>query len=327
MNASSDADRVLLYVPSLEEQPSLSFYLHTEAVYDFREERANLTRALRGRPLQHVAPIAWNKYLTDYYVVPTLYGHERRTLDPEQAAVHVVPVMPVVSHLMAAIARNASSRHEARMAAVAESLLREAYFRSTAMPFLFIGSFDLLEDGFTAQLLSVLSTRKAKNVIIALLDRSNRGLGANKVHPTLFKNAIAMPHVAGHENGQLARDCCAKPDSCRPVANRSGFVFMGDTSRFDGGARGAMRDIMRYLPVATTFNSSGWMRVDEATLLPTFDEHGMLEANPTYATRWVEAMKLSAESMSSGRLCWAPRGDVQTSRRMFDAIAAGCVAM
>ena len=214
------------------------------------------------------------------------------------------------------------------MKAVTAALQQNYYFNQTNVPFLVLGSFDVLEKGFTGPLTQLLAqrSREKRNVIIGLLDRSNYRTGNNRQVTWLFGSAIVMPHVAGHENGEIARDCCGH-GQCQLPAKRSGFVFMGDTRRYDGGARGAARDIMRHLPVNTTFQSSLWMRVDEAELLPRFDERGTLVANPSYIERWVAAMRESAEAMRTGRLCWAPRGDVETTRRIFDAVAVGCVPM
>ena len=84
---------------------------------------------------------------------------------------------------------------------------------------------------------------------------------------------------------------------------RTSVVFHGHTGRYDGGQRAAVRDILRWV------NGSDW--------LSSF----RIKSNVT-ALR--AQMAVTGQAMLRGALCFAPAGDTPTSRRLFEALAAGC---
>ena len=81
-------------------------------------------------------------------------------------------------------------------------------------------------------------------------------------------------------------------------------MFHGDTGRYDGGRRGAVRDILTYIPNSeykTTFHLRG-----NTTAL-----------NQVY--------RQTLDSMLLSRACMCPSGDTPTTRRIYESLASGCV--
>ena len=98
---------------------------------------------------------------------------------------------------------------------------------------------------------------------------------------------------------------------------RVGFVFHGDHGRFDFGARGAVRDISQHLRAPHDFKGLRLMFHGGAqnTTVTRAAAHAAHRSTSRHTTR----------SMLDAALCFVPRGDTDTSRRLFDALATGCV--
>ena len=86
---------------------------------------------------------------------------------------------------------------------------------------------------------------------------------------------------------------------------RTSVVFHGNTGRYDHGQRAALRDILRWVNGPDYLSSSvGRIRKDDTALRAE--------------------MAVTEQAMLRGALCFAPAGDTPASRRLFEALAAGC---
>ena len=98
---------------------------------------------------------------------------------------------------------------------------------------------------------------------------------------------------------------------------RAGFVFHGDHGRYDFGARGAVRDISQHLRAPHDFKGLRLMIHGGAQnkTVTRAAAHAAHRSTSRHTTR----------TMLDAALCFVPRGDTDTSRRLFDALATGCV--
>ncbi|CAN0000880.1 unnamed protein product, partial [Sphacelaria rigidula] len=65
-------------------------------------------------------------------------------------------------------------------------------------------------------------------------------------------------------------------------------------------------------------------RLNLKVLKKTFPETSVIELGH-HESAWSEDGSSYSENMSRSRFCFCPRGDTRSSRRMFDAVAAGCI--
>lgn len=158
-----------------------------------------------------------------------------------------------------------------------------------------------------------------------------------------------MPHVASPELAAVARGNCGRCQSCAGNATtvhrpreahlyncrnlllpldkeRDGFVFHGDNGRYDGGSRGAIRDIGAALRSRVDFRAKRLHRNNKLTGL---GPNSVLPPAPGVASAMHAAHRrvalVTMQSLLNASICFVPQGDIMTTRRLFDALAAGCV--
>ena len=188
-------------------------------------------------------------------------------------------------------------------------------------------------------------------VSLGIFDRSSAfSGGTNLRYLTLWNQSVVLPHIASPLLAKHARRTLNPAKAFWSVASplrarlrrmahsetRRGFVFHGDFGRFDAGARDAMRNLASYLRNPHTFVARGDMNRDTAnsgvavdqnasslSKLPSIGPHG--EGVPSSAHLLEQkAATNTSTSMLGASLCFAPQGDIMSSRRLFDALAAGC---
>ena len=142
---------------------------------------------------------------------------------------------------------------------------------------------------------------------------------------------------------------------CRLASPRHGFLFHGSNLRYDAGARGAVRDWAPHLNTSFSFQVSTVTRTKQhafaLALAPSLPAGG--EIHPPWGCRpspvlclvhWLQGLVLAklpsqdssrstvhalhrtvsqhtTTAMLDASICFAPRGDTDTSRRLFDALA------
>ena len=104
-------------------------------------------------------------------------------------------------------------------------------------------------------------------------------------------------------------------------SKRSGFLFHGDTHRFDYGVRAAMRDMTPYLAAPTSYSSRmlsrGTIGQD-----PVLGRGGVLMPSAGQLA-YRQTSRNTSAAMLRASVCFAPQGDIMSSRRLYDALAAG----
>lgn len=169
-----------------------------------------------------------------------------------------------------------------------------------------------------------------------------------KLFHDLYTHALELPYVATPELAAVDSSAHAPLFHKDLVAPRQGFVFHGDMGRWDFGVRGAMRDIASALILPTPGqrappvsiraallsrgSSSGAGETKPSTVRSTTegttDQHDGATLHASASHRANRNLSLStARAMVQASLCFAPQGDTMTSRRLFDALAAGCAQL
>jgi len=105
----------------------------------------------------------------------------------------------------------------------------------------------------------------------------------------------------------------ALPKSAIPAASssRSGIMFHGGLGRYDHGLREGMLELLQHIRRASQLG------VDTQT--------GEMSRGDNRSAYSVSSYERTAESYLRSSMCLVPSGDVPSSRRLFDVMAAGCV--
>jgi len=140
---------------------------------------------------------------------------------------------------------------------------------------------------------------RRQNTRVFSLDQAYALLKVNRQVARLYANSVPIPYLA--RRPLLEHACTAShPD----VRNRSGLMFHGDTGRYDNGVRGAVRDVLSWTPNSSYVSTYGLRHSAEALR----KQHDA-----------------SLVQMRRSRFCMVPSGDVPSSGRLFEAMAAGCL--
>lgn len=236
--------------------------------------------------------------------------------------------------------------HRARLNALQRYLEGDRWWRTPGTPFVLLTTGILITNDLSSKLIAELRQRNEKvgPVLLGGVDRSG-GHSRDVSTQQLVKRMVILPHVATPECAWHASVCrsshaprvrtsttastaegspvsaaaAAASYGCRlePASpkgsRRVGLLFHGDTGRFDNGARGAVRDIGPHLRSPHSFQ--GLRLMNKGSTTNRHDAHAIHRIVSRHTTR----------AMLDANLCFAPQGDTDTSRRLFDAIATGCV--
>ena len=248
------------------------FYLHGEGALDFR---GNISKRGR-RPL--------GPYNLDALLVPALYGHPARTYDRTSTRLHILALAPSLA-----------PDHSGGADPAALLSLPEWTDPRVGIWFLAPGT-----DGHAfGRAQKVLAERS--NTHMLSLDRGFAEHRYNRMMSHLFAKSVTVPYLARQE---LLEHACAAAARGPDLRNRSGFMFHGDTGRYDGGVRAAVRDLLSFIP-NSNFSSSYDVR------------HNDLQLERRH--------QLTLKVMLQSRFCLVPRGDDLSSARLFEVMAAGCL--
>ena len=333
-----------------------SFYLLQSDGCNFDKVRAALRGMVGGHWQEERIPITFAQYLVDIPLLAALEAHPRRTLDPTTADWHILAATPFASMVLAAMQGNVSAdghsfctpggpcqssaggthdhhgewkssghpfvSHVQRMASLRQCLKVDPWFATRRVPFLLLSPGNDLLGLLGRALVATLRDRNRRlgPVIAAGNDRSApSGAGFAK---ELLRRMLVLPYAASPESSLHARLCesgrlplrWSRPAVTQhpcALVGRHGVIFHGDHGRHDWGTRGAVRDISTHLAMPHMFVG--------LRLLKAVGNHSSSHAvHRQISQRTTLAMLRTA-------LCWVPRGDTDTSRRLFDALALGCV--
>ena len=199
--------------------------------------------------------------------------------------------------------------HIARTEAVAATLGQDDYFLRSRRPLVVIAvghsMAQILGDGLS-QLL-----RKREHVLLGTQDRAFGKVGDEGKIAALFQDVVELPHRA------TLRGSCDEAHA-EPARRRStDFFFHGSKWAADKGVRGAMRNALEHMKPSTRRDVHMGDRGELFQLSPAERSNA--------SSRGGFDATMTADAMRSARLCMVPSGDTPTSRRLYDALAAGCV--
>ena len=207
------------------------FYLHGSSGLDFR---ANLSN-----------DVAFGQYEIDALIVPALYTHPARVYD-RAATLHIVALAP-------SLTMHAGAPNRIDVAAKALQRLPEWFDRRVELWCIVPA-----EDMRAFSSLRILLGRR-QNTRVFSLDQAFALLKVNRQVARLYANSVPIPYLA--RRPLLEHACTAShPD----VRNRSGLMFHGDTGRYDNGVRGAVRDVLSWMPNSSYVSTYGLRHSTEA---------------------------------------------------------------
>ena len=318
------------------------FFLNTLGIKNETATRASFRAMMGDRPFESVLPNTWTQYLSDLPILDALASHPSRVQSSDAAQWQVLDAALYTSYLVGAITE-APEAHAARMAELAMALTANPRWRQPGVRWLVIQPhYDLpMVAGHALARLLATRNQAVGPVVLATVDRSGTNIQKQRWLFDLYRRALMLPHVSTPELARWAAACargsagggCARPisgSSSQPhESSRRGWMFHGDMERFDGGVRGAMRSIIRMLDAPTSLQA----RAVSRGMLGDGAPHRAVRAAAaaprlTASEGHVGFRRISAATtatMLGASLCLCPAGDMVTTRRLFDALASGCV--
>eukprot|EP00927_Polykrikos_kofoidii_P044188 TRINITY_DN38223_c0_g3_i1.p1 TRINITY_DN38223_c0_g3~~TRINITY_DN38223_c0_g3_i1.p1 ORF type:complete len:847 (-),score=134.38 TRINITY_DN38223_c0_g3_i1:197-2458(-) len=278
----------------------MKFFLHNEGSFSFDEvvdcflNAHNLSFAVDDWDNKMFANDA--EHLSELWLLKGFETHPQRTFNRSAADVHVIGVPFFTSYSAGSSSRRlcgSETDHIKRMRRVMDELLRLEEFRQSQGRnfFAFMTHFAITKV-FTHPLLEVFNRG---NVIVGTADK-------DYLQWTNYPNVrrmIALPYKSHYV---LEANAAAHLSGLDVKYERNiSFIFHGDmVRRKEGQHRVVLRHFAKFLDNAD-------IRDVSFLSLPMSD-----------AT-------LTANAYLRSRLCFVPAGDTPSSRRLFDALAAGCV--
>ena len=249
------------------------------------------------------------EHFADWALLQALYDHPCRVTDPLAAAVHFTGLFPVVSYLTNPSACTGgwrvtgswspTSEHVQRMEAAAAALSEkmDALTADSDRVYVLVGSFFMERDLYTPAFLKLFASPRGRKHL----------LHANQEH-TLSQTMgqerhITIPYVVQPGADAAAHDAdktCQHDHSTRDIS----FFFAGNFLRTGEGLKRA------------TVMSAMAAVAPRSFVRPT-SLAGGAESELSYE-EYAEKMRRSA-------YCIIPAGDTPASRRLFEALAAGCI--
>ena len=307
------------HVPSTARLP---FYLHDfpgfRDVFAFFQERA-----VAGIDLDLDLPLSTSQYLTDIPLLRAFRHHPDRVDDPAAATLHVLRLPAHSSYAMASKLPDATGppQHQQRMAAVTARVRQLRRVLPQDATLLVIMTFFYPQPVFGPSLLAEL---EAANTILATTDPDFAA------HSTLFERAVVVPYRA---MGRLETGAFRARGVAPWESRRLAYTLHADMSRADRGLRVVVRDALARFRVA----SGAEVSVRSVPLTKSADRLRSSQArqaarrrvgvNAQFDTIIEAALAATSTAMRNSMFCIAPAGDTLTSRRLFDALAAGCIPL
>jgi hypothetical protein len=267
------------------------FYLHEEfvdskPVLDCFYQKKNATRGVDEFDFKLMPDTA--EHMVDIWILDQLKKHPKRTMNEKNAKLHIVGFPIFNSYAGARFWK--CGNHEERMAQLVTKMTANKYYKkSMGSNFLVIATAPDAVRVFTEPLIEV---AKAGRVIVATADKNYPS-----VEP--FKNKVVIPYKGMHplENAAMQADSTVPMAAQRNVT----FMFHGDVAK---GKRSVLKVIAKDLP---------------GNDIQDHDFQGM------GMNGFKKVVQNSVDTYKSSKFCLVVEGSTPTSRRLFDAMASGCV--
>ena len=276
------------------------------------------------------------EHIVDLHLLMQLRAHPQRTDVADEADFHFIGATTEISYLTTIVNRSLFPNsptcggvegHLARMERVAAALAALPHFqRRNGSDFVLINShFAPMRDVLGTPLYALLRP----SAVLATVDRAF-GKYKNGINNTEWTGAwnhwtrsIVIPYRATGASDALVDSLTSQ----RPLASdRYRVFFAGNFERtHDGAQRNVMLRMVDALPPDEV--SVTHARFDLLADLPSngsLAPAGGRPAAPSYLP-YERMVRATAEALLNSTFCFVPAGDSATSRRLFDALAFGCV--
>ena len=276
--------------PLPKPRDTVRFFLHDQGSFDFSDLRLPAEDS-------DSLPIHQAEHLTDFFVVNALRSHPQRTREKTEATVHVLGALPFTSWV-----QQPPEEHARRMRHMAAALAKSPRYLA-GVPFVLVMSHWNVQDILGPELLEVMRHGRA---ILATSDSQFPALAG----PLRWLSTVVMPYRAHHLAEAVA--FAEEPERTKRPIN---FMFDGWTERKTRwpALRQTLVKVLQQLP-----NTN----VSDSAVANYGAPHHRAPA-PEQAL----AASRSVATMMATSVCAVPEGDTWTSRRLFEALAVGCVPL
>lgn len=256
------------------------FFIYNSTEFDFLETIVCYRRRNEGINIWSHEKKDVAQDMAELWMLNSLSQHPNRTLDPEEASLFYVPVLPVTSYM---VGKCRNRTHKERMEQALNAISASPYFQRRH------GADHLIICGWWRCREPLAPFREALHLNeTSLLGISERLKDWSSWHCP--EQIIVQPYVA---NTAITNSLSSTP-----------FTQRRTTFFFAGCSRGlAVRKRLKILE-----NVKG----------------AFIHVHSNCADFKVDPQTYAA-IISDSKFCMVPRGDTHTSRRFFDAIAAGCI--
>ena len=275
--------------PLPKPRDTVRFFLHDQGVFDFSDMRLPAEGS-------DSLPIDEAEHLTDFFVVNALRSHAQRTRVKSEATVHVLGALPFTSWV-----QQPPEEHARRMRRMAAALAKSPRYLA-GVPFVLVMSHWNVQDILGPELLDVMRHGRA---VLATSDSQSPALAG----PLRWLSTVVMPYRA-HHLAEAAAFAEGPERTKRPI----NVTFDGWTERKTRWP--ALRPTL--VKVLQQLNTS----VSDSAVANYGAPHDGAPA-PEQAL----AASRSVSTMMAASVCAVPEGDTWTSRRLFEALAVGCVPL
>ena len=128
---------------------------------------------------------------------------------------------------------------------------------------------------------------------------------------------VLLPYLS---DDALAQDTSGS--ALRRMADREGIMFHGAMARGVEGTGGFVRDVRVQMAAMLNHLNPSSTPANLRT-----ESHADTNAIDPWGNQVPEQVAETAKAMQAARICMAPEGDTPMSRRLIDALAAGCVPL
>ena len=335
-----------------------AFYLLEGGAFNFSSPMQALDVRLGGQPVDSVLPLSKAQYLVDLPLLKALRSSPMRARSRSSAEAFVVGSLPFASAVLGDLedqeqgrlshdGAQGKQRHFRRMHDLAHELMAEPCFHvhgnatvpvpddcyapaargaKRRKPVLLIAPGILLRDMLGGKLEAALATvwrpgprQQEQHVVLASCDPGFVDIGTNLRSEAryLLGSALTLPHYP-HGHARLG-----PPEAAEATADRTGVLFHGGTGRHDQGVRARMLTALHAL--ATDNATPVDLRIAEMSRGVSLPASGKETTRGATARAAFDSYRASGHAYRNRAICMAPQGDNLSSRRLFDALSAGCV--
>jgi hypothetical protein len=260
------------------------------------------------------------QHLTDLHLLQQLRIHPMRTFDPNAASIHFTGITPSINWFFSVMdpkkvegkckMLRGTKSQKRRMEAATLQLKHaiEGLAADTKRVYVVVSTYWLTGEALTDPLISLMkSPLGKKRIIFATCDVEMAAAVG------LQSNFMPVPYVASYRLDKAAR--ALDPKDCLATSRDIDFFFAGTFQRCGNKCdtnEGALRG-----NVLRTIQSES----NNSLLIDLLDADDRKTAGRDY----LEQAELYAQRLLRSRFCLVPAGDTKTSRRIFEALAAGCI--